>query len=108
MAWLGMRKNPQMVNIQLELPVSFIQEGASVIAYTPALDISTVGKDKADAKRMFDELVAVFFDDIVKNNTLDDVLTGLGWKKSEGVGEVGWQPPVITQESYKVKVPVLA
>ena len=35
----------------IELPVTFMHEGDSVVAYTPALDLSTAGKDIAEAKK---------------------------------------------------------
>ncbi|KKQ67440.1 MAG: hypothetical protein US86_C0001G0367 [Candidatus Daviesbacteria bacterium GW2011_GWA2_38_24] len=45
------------VNYQFTLPVSILKEGDSFIAYTPALDLSTVG------------------------DTFKEVLTQLGWQK---------------------------
>lgn len=90
--------------LELNLPVSFIQEDGKVVAYTPALDISTVGKDEAEAKQHFGELVNIFFKDLVENNTFDAVLTELGWHK----GQVAWNPPVISQQSVNIRVPVTA
>lgn len=93
-----------MTHIQLRLPVAFITEGEQVVAYTPALDLSTSGKDEAEAKVRFDEIIKIFFKDLVQNNTLDAVLSELGWHKLEGQ----WNPPVISQESVSVQVPVFA
>ncbi len=90
--------------IELQLPVSFIQEDGQVVAYTPALDISTCGKDEAGAKKRFGELVSIFFNDLVENETVDAVLSELGWQK----GSVAWNPPVISQSSVSVRVPVVA
>lgn len=90
--------------LELNLPVSFIQEGGKVVAYTPALDISTVGKDEAEAKQRFDEIVAIFFKDLIENNTVDAVLSDLGWHK----GPVAWNPPLISQQSVNVSVPAIA
>jgi len=90
--------------IEFNLPVSFITEGGKVVAYTPALDISTSGKDESEAKRRFGELVNIFFKDLVENNTVDAVLTELGWRK----GQVAWDPPMISQQSVNVRVPVAA
>ena len=108
MAWLGFRKqDPVTTEIDIEIPITFIKEGNSVIAYTPVLDISTCGENEAEAKKMFNELVRMFFTDLVENNTADEVLTGLGWTKA-GLTKSSWVPPKISQESYKVQVPVLA
>ncbi|MBI5405764.1 hypothetical protein HY972_01890 [Candidatus Kaiserbacteria bacterium] len=90
--------------LELNLPVSFIQEGERVVVYTPALDIPTTGKDEAEAKQRFGELVAIFFKDIIENNTVDAVLSDLGWHK----GQIAWDPPMISQQSVNVRVPVTA
>lgn len=77
-----MKREEDKTTISVELPVSFIQEGNSVIAYTPALDISTAGSTHKEARDMFDELVKIFFADLVENNSIDPVLSGLGWTKT--------------------------
>lgn len=89
--------------LELNLPVSFIQEDGKVVAYTPALDISTTGKDEAEAKKRFGELVEIFFKDLIENNTVDAVLSDFGWHK----GKVAWNPPRISQQSINVRVPVI-
>ena len=91
-------------HLELNLPVSFIQEGKKVVAYTPALDISTSGKNEAEAKQRFSEIVAIFFKDLIENGTVDAVLSELGWQK----GQVAWNPPVISQRSVSVRVPAVA
>ncbi len=90
-----------MHHIDVNLPVAFIKEGDQVVAYTPALDISTSGKNEAEAKERFGELVRMFFADLVENNTIDAVLSELGWHKHEKQ----WNPPVVSQQSVNVRVP---
>jgi hypothetical protein len=90
--------------IEFDLPVSFITEGNQVVAYTPALDISTSGKDEAESKKRFGELVGIFFADLLENGTMETVLSDLGWKKNKSV----WNPPVISQTSISVRVPIAA
>jgi hypothetical protein len=94
----------QDMPFELSLPVSFITEGDQIVAYTPALDISTSGKDEAEAKERFGELVTVFFKDLAENNTVDQVLSELGWRKVAKQ----WRPPVISQQSLNVRVPAFA
>jgi hypothetical protein len=94
----------QTAPLEFALPVAFITEGAQVVAYTPALDISTSGKNEEEAKERFGELVNIFFKDLVENNTVDTVLSELGWKK----GSQQWSPPAVSQQSVRVKVPALA
>jgi hypothetical protein len=93
-----------MPQIEVNLPVAFIKEGEHVVAYTPALDISTAGKNEAEAKERFGELVRMFFADLVENNTVDAVLSELGWHKHEKT----WTPPIVSQQSVNVRVPALA
>lgn len=92
-----------MHQIEVNLPVSFIKEDNRVVAYTPALDISTAGKNEAEAKSRFEELVNIFFADLIQNNTVEPVLTELGWVKEHQK----WSPPVISQESLNIKIPAL-
>lgn len=91
-------------NVNFNLPVSFIKEGDQVIAYTPALDISTVGDGEAQARERFAELVNMFFADIIETGSINDVLSELGWKKVSGA----WNPPVVSNESVNVSVPAFA
>lgn len=91
-------------DIEMKLPVALIREGDKVVAYTPALDISTVGKDESQAKERFNELVNIFFEDLVENDTVEPVLTELGWIKEKHQ----WSPPIVSQESVSVRIPAFA
>ncbi len=87
--------------LQFNLPVSILREGKKYIAYTPALDLSTSGNTFEQAKKRFDEIVHIFFEEIVKENTTEQVLTELGWQKVNAK----WNPPiVISNESQMVKL----
>ena len=90
----------------LKLTVNFIKERNQVIAYSPALDISTVGKTEAHAKRRFDELVRIFLKDIMERKVTDEVLTELGWTKSYARSKPQWIPPAV--KSIDLQVPVVA
>jgi len=91
------------IKLELKLPVSIIKEDKSYIAYTPALDLSTSGKNYEEAKKRFSEIVNIFFEEIIKKGTIEDVLKDLGWKKIQAE----WNPPiVISQESQSIKIPV--
>jgi predicted RNase H-like HicB family nuclease len=92
-----------MKNIKLDfnLPISIIKEDKSYIAYTPALDLSTSGKNYEEAKKRFSEIVNIFFEEIIKKGTIENVLKDLGWKKIQAK----WNPPiVVSQESQNIKV----
>ncbi|OGZ26815.1 MAG: hypothetical protein A2365_01280 [Candidatus Nealsonbacteria bacterium RIFOXYB1_FULL_40_15] len=94
-----------MKNVKLEfnLPVSILKEGDTFIAFTPALDLSTCGDTFEEAKKRFSEIVNIFFEELVKKGTLEDVLLDLGWKKFQS----RWNPPVVvSQESQSITVTV--
>lgn len=89
------------VKLEFNLPVIILKEGKSFIAYTPALDLSTSGKDLKEAKERFSEIADIFFEEIIKEGKFEKVLKNLGWKKSR----TKWNPPVIvSQESQNIKV----
>ena len=88
--------------LELKLPVSILWEDKKYVAYTPALDLSTSGKNYEEVKKRFNEIVNIFFEELIKKGTLDEVLRGLGWKRVQAK----WNPPiVVSQESQAVRVP---
>jgi predicted RNase H-like HicB family nuclease len=89
--------------LSLNLQTSFLREGDKFIAYAPALDLSTSGDTYEQAKKRFEEVVEVFFEEIFNKGTLNEVLEGLGWKKVNAQ----WQPPlVVGQESQTINIPL--
>jgi len=91
----------EKINFQLKLQVTFLREGRRFIAYTPALDLSTSGRSFEEAKKRSTEANIIFFEEIIKNGMLEEVLSSLGWQKAEK----SWQPPVvISQESETINV----
>ena len=97
---------PQLPSIKLT--VNFIKERNQVIAYAPALDLSTVGKSEAQAKKRFEELVRMFLQDIADRRVTDTVLTELGWTKRSATRtpKPQWIPPAVT--SVDLRVPIAA
>ena len=102
--WYTHKMNIGQSEIQINLPVAFITEGFEVVIFTPALDLSTSGKDEKEARKNFAEAVSMFFEDLVENDTLHEVLSELGWKLNENT----WLPPVFSEESMQIRIPVLA
>lgn len=90
---------------QLSLPVSVLREGDSFIAYSPALDLSTVGETFEQAKARFDEAVQIFFEEISSKGTLNEVLSELGWQKQN---KYFVPPAVVSHETEKFSVPCFA
>ena len=87
------RKNAPMNHFNLT--VNFIKEGKQYIAYSPALDLSTIGKSEQEAKNNFEQVVKIFFDDIIKRDVVSEVLTELGWKKVIEKTKSQWVPPEV-------------
>ena len=94
-------------NLSVSLPVTLTKHGKRIVVYSPALDISTAGKDLKEARKKFEELVPLFFEELVEAGTVEDVLTELGWKKE--AKKKAWQPPqALNPESIGVRVPAFA
>ena len=90
------------VNLEFKLPISILKEGKKYVAYTPALDLSTSGKSYEEAKKRFEEIVIIFFEELIKKGALEEVLRDLGWKRIQA----NWNPPmVISQDFQTIRVP---
>jgi predicted RNase H-like HicB family nuclease len=88
-----------------KLPVIITKQNKRFMAYTPALDIATSGKTEKDVKQKFEELAALFLEEIRNAGTIADVLTELGWVKQQK----RWNPPqVISSTSIGIDLPVFA
>ena len=91
--------------ISYHLPVVITKQNKRFVAYTPALDISTSGRTKQDVQKKFEELVAVFLEELAEAGTVGEVLTELGWTKQQKI----WNPPkLISSTSVGIKFPVFA
>ena len=91
------------VNLQFNLPVTILKEKKRYVAYTPALDLSTSGTSYDQVKERFGEIVHIFFEELIKNNTLEKVLGDMGWVKMQKQ----WHSPVIiSQETETLRVAV--
>lgn len=88
----------QNLALNVSLPVTFLREGKYFIAYSPAIDMSTSAQTFEKVKSRFNELVKIFFEDLIEKGTLENVLSTLGWQKVDSE----WTPPqIIGQESQR-------
>jgi len=86
------------------LPVLITKQNKRFVAYTPALDISTSGKNEKEVKKRFTEIVNIFLEEIIEAKTADDVLSELGWEKIQK----RWAPPKIVSSSFmNLRIPSL-
>jgi len=92
------RSGKRKVRIEGNLPVIYFREGDAIIAYSPALDLSSYGASLDEAKKNFNEVLDLFFEDLIQRGTLEDVLEECGWKKVQKP-VIHWIPPAfICQE----------
>jgi hypothetical protein len=93
----------KIATFHAKLPVSVLREGRRFIAYTPALDLSTSGKSYEEAKKRFQEIVRIFFEELLRRGTLSGVLRDLGWRRVRA----RWIPPaVVSQELESLQIPM--
>ena len=90
------------IKLGTNIPVSVLKEGRRFVVYSPALDLSTSGRTYNEAKKRFGEIVVIFFEELLKKNTLEEALKELGWKK---IGSKLMPPVVVSQEYQTIKVP---
>lgn len=91
------------VQFSCSLPVSILKEGEVFVAYSPALDLSTYGKSFDEVQKRFNEVVEIFFEELIEKGTVNDVLSGLGWQKEQK----SWVPPIIiANETRDFRIPV--
>jgi len=83
------------------IPVVYFEEGLVVVAHCVPLDVSSCGKDLAEARLNIRDAIAGFLSTCEEMGTLEDVLEESGFVKQ---GE-DWVPPVLIRTD---RVDVLA
>lgn len=78
--------------MKIDVPVSYFKEGKAFVAYTPALDLSSSGKNLKEAEKNIKEAIIIFMEELISHNTTEEVLSALGWKKVMKTRE--WMPPI--------------
>ena len=58
---------------EAKIPVLIFQENDKFVAYSPAIDLSTCGDTEKEARTRFEEAASIFFKEIIKIGTVDDV-----------------------------------
>lgn len=94
----------QVSNIAAKIPVLFFKEGNKVIAFSPALDLSSCGDTEDKARSRFAEAAAIFLSEIADMGTLKDVLEECGWQKVPK--QQKWAPPVFTAREERIRIPI--
>ncbi len=92
-------------NIVLNVAVLLIKEGECIVAYCPALELSSYGKTEEEAKEYFKDALDIFIKDTVEKGTLEKNLLKFGWM----LRSTDYEPPRIENqvdfskyENYKI------
>ena len=86
--------------VRAKVPFFVFKEGDKFVAYSPAIDLSTSGDTEKQARKRFAEAAKIFFDEIKRMGTIDDVLTECGWEKV--MPESSWSPPTYKQDFVQI------
>jgi len=89
--------------MKIQIPTVSFEEAGKFVVYSPAIDLSSCGDSEEEARKRFAEAAAIFFDEITKMGTLEDVLTECGWRKAKGKNT--WAPPVYKSSTESVQIP---
>lgn len=89
--------------ISVNIPVTIFKEGNNFIAYSPVLDLSTSAKSFDKVKKRLGEVVGIFFEELIEQGTINEVLTNMGWRRIDK----HWNPPMpVSHEITTVSIPL--
>ena len=66
-------------SIVVKIEVHFFEEGDYVVAYCPALELSSYGDNEVEAKAAFEEVLQIYLDETESRRSLERNLLSLGW-----------------------------
>ncbi|MFA5317487.1 MAG: hypothetical protein WC369_08710 [Dehalococcoidales bacterium] len=89
--------------MEVQIPVNIFEEAGKFVVFSPVIDLSSCGDSEEQARKKFTEAAAIFFDEISRMGTIDDVLTECGWQKV--AHKSSWSPPVYKSSTEVVNIP---
>jgi hypothetical protein len=87
---------------EITLSILVRKEGASHIAYSPELDISSCGKTASQAKKQLREAVSLFLEEAAGMGTLEEILAESGFEQK---GNTFRQRPILARERMRFALP---
>jgi len=81
-------------HISVGVIVLILKEDNLFVAYCPALELSSYGKTKKEAKENFNDALNIFIEETQKKGTLEKVLLSLGWTLKQKP-QVSYKPPLL-------------
>lgn len=94
------QKNRNSVNVNVQ--VALFQEDGIWVAYCPALEVSSYGDEKDEAKQAFDEAMQIFLAETERKGTLEKYLLKLGWQLQQKPKPMYNQPHLSIQENRRL------
>lgn len=95
---LQKKRNLLDVNVQ----VALFQEDGIWVAYCPALEVSSYGDNKDEAKEAFEEAMQIFLAETDRKGTLEKYLLKLGWQLQQKPKPLYNQPHLTLQENKRL------
>src|SRR5262249_8949691 len=90
-----------VVRIHGQLALQISREDDCFVVYCPDLELSSHVDSPEEAKKHFQEVLDIFFDDLVERGTLNEVLEECGWVCVENDNTPTWVPPaIISRETF--------
>ncbi len=71
-------------SVAAEITVMLYPQGDYIVAYCPALDLSSYAKTEKEAKQAFSEALDIFLEYCEEQGTLEQNLIACGWKLRHG------------------------
>jgi predicted RNase H-like HicB family nuclease len=93
----GQNKKVHLVDIE----ILFIKEGDMIVAYCPALEVSSYGKDIKEAKAAFNEALEIFIEETEEKGSFERLLLRKGWKLAQ-LPSVNYEPPKMPLKDIKL------
>lgn len=92
MAENKLHKDRNLLNVKVE--VALFQEDGIWVAYCPALEVSSYGDDKDEAREAFEEAMQIFLAETERKGTLEKYLLKLGWQLQQKPKPMYNQPQI--------------
>ena len=87
---------------EIALTVQVWKEGASHVAYSPELDISSCAKSASQAKVRLKEAISLFIEEAARMGTLEEILAEAGFERR---GRTYRRRPVLLREKMRLAIP---
>lgn len=95
-----LQKKRNLLNLNVE--VALFKEEGIWVAYCPALEVSSYGDDKDEAKVAFEEALQIFLAETERKRTLEKYLLKLGWQLQQKPKLMYNQPQQTLKENRRL------